>query len=178
MAKRPSTPSSDTALDARSSRWTRPHLSTGTSKRGHAAGRAARRIGRAAGGIDRDRALAAASGGSCAFLRTGDESAILGKPPRDRGASKDGREIKVELAVTALSPGRGPYGVQGFISDRTEKIAARSRSSGSCRRTPSADLTGGVAHDFNNMLTVIIGDDSACWKKASPTVLVSQAMAR
>ena len=93
--------------------------------------------------------------GLARFLRTG-ESAILGKRLEIEARRRDGREIRVELAVTALRRGGG-YVFNGFISDLTEKLAAEQQLRQLQKMDAVGRLTGGVAHDFNNMLTVIMG---------------------
>jgi PAS domain S-box-containing protein len=93
--------------------------------------------------------------GVARFLRTG-EGAILGKRLEIEARRKDGREIKVELAVTALRRG-GVYVFNAFIRDLTEKIAAEQQLRQAQKMEAVGQLTGGVAHDFNNILTVIMG---------------------
>jgi PAS domain S-box-containing protein len=89
------------------------------------------------------------------FLRTG-ESAILGKRMEIEAQRKDGREIKVELSVTAL-PRRSGFLFNGFMRDLTDKIAADSQFRQAQKMDAVGQLTGGIAHDFNNILTVITG---------------------
>ncbi len=93
--------------------------------------------------------------GLAGFLSSG-ESAILGRRFEIEAHRRDGREIKVELSVTALRRGSG-YLFNGFMRDLTEKIAAEAQFRQSQKMEAVGQLTGGIAHDFNNMLTVITG---------------------
>jgi len=69
---------------------------------------------------------------------------------------RDGKEILVDLAITAVRRQSG-YVFNGFIRDLTEKIAAEAQLRQSQKMDAVGQLTGGVAHDFNNILTVITG---------------------
>jgi PAS domain S-box-containing protein len=89
------------------------------------------------------------------YLRTG-ESTILGQRLEIEARRRDGREIKVELSITALRRRNGVV-FNGFIRDLTEKIAAEDRLRQSEKMEALGQLTGGIAHDFNNILTVITG---------------------
>jgi PAS domain S-box-containing protein len=89
------------------------------------------------------------------FLRTG-EGALLGKRFEIEATCKDGREIKVEVAITALHRRDGLL-FNGFIRDLTEKTQAEEQLRRSQRMEAIGQLTGGIAHDFNNILTVITG---------------------
>jgi PAS domain S-box-containing protein len=89
------------------------------------------------------------------YLRTG-ESTILGQRFEIEARRRDGREIKVELSITALRRRNGVV-FNGFIRDLTEKIAAEDRLRQSEKMEALGQLTGGIAHDFNNILTVITG---------------------
>jgi PAS domain S-box-containing protein len=93
--------------------------------------------------------------GLAQFLRTG-EGAILGKRFEIEALARDGREFKVEIAVTALHR-RSGYVFNGFIRDLTDKIAAEAQLRQAQKMDAIGQLTGGVAHDFNNILTVITG---------------------
>jgi len=89
------------------------------------------------------------------FLRTG-ESRILGRRLELEARRRDGREIKVELSVTALRRRDGVV-FNGFIRDLTDQIAAEDRIRQAEKMEAVGQLTGGIAHDFNNILTVITG---------------------
>jgi PAS domain S-box-containing protein len=89
------------------------------------------------------------------FLNTG-EGRILGVRREIAALRSDGKEITVELAITALRQ-RSGYVFNGFIRDVTERVAAEERLRQTQRLEAVGQLTGGVAHDFNNILTVITG---------------------
>ena len=89
------------------------------------------------------------------YLSTG-EAHILGHRLEIGARRRDGREIKVELSITALRRRDGVV-FNGFIRDLTEKIAAEDRIRQAEKMEAVGQLTGGIAHDFNNILTVITG---------------------
>jgi PAS domain S-box-containing protein len=89
------------------------------------------------------------------FLQTG-EASILGRRLEIEAQRRNGSEIKVELSVTAFQR-RGGYVFNGFIRDLTDRIAAESQARQAQKMEAIGQLTGGVAHDFNNILTVITG---------------------
>lgn len=89
------------------------------------------------------------------FLKTG-EGLILGNRFEIEAQRRDGSEVKVELSVTALQR-RGGHVFNGFIRDLTDKIAAENQVRQAQKMEAVGQLTGGVAHDFNNILTVITG---------------------
>jgi PAS domain S-box-containing protein len=93
--------------------------------------------------------------GLARFLRTG-EAVILGKRMEIAALRRDRREITVELTITALRRPDG-YIFNGFIRDVTDRIAAEGQLRQSQKMDAVGQLTGGVAHDFNNILTVITG---------------------
>ncbi len=93
--------------------------------------------------------------GIARFLSTG-EGPILGRRIEIEALRRDGREIKVELSVTALKR-RDGFVFNGFIRDLTDKIAAEDRIRQAEKMEAVGQLTGGIAHDFNNILTVITG---------------------
>ena len=69
---------------------------------------------------------------------------------------RDGREFRAELSVTALKRREGLL-FNVFCRDLTDKIAAEERIRHAEKMEAVGQLTGGVAHDFNNILTVITG---------------------
>ena len=90
------------------------------------------------------------------FLQTG-ESAILGKRFEIEALRRDGKQIEVELTVTALRRRHG-YMFNGFIRDVTQRIKLEQQLRQSQKMEAVGQLTGGIAHDFNNLLTVILGN--------------------
>jgi PAS domain S-box-containing protein len=89
------------------------------------------------------------------FLQGGD-GPVFGMRIAFAALRRDGREIQVELALTALRRRSGCV-FNGFIRDLTDKIAAEEQLRQAQKLESVGQLTGGVAHDFNNILTVITG---------------------
>ncbi|MDB5518408.1 MAG: putative sensor histidine kinase with and Response regulator receiver domain [Tardiphaga sp.] len=93
--------------------------------------------------------------GMARFLRTG-EGPILGTRFEIEARRRDGKDIKVEVSITAIQR-RDRHVFNGFIRDLTDKIAAETQIRQAQKMDAIGQLTGGVAHDFNNILTVITG---------------------
>jgi PAS domain S-box-containing protein len=93
--------------------------------------------------------------GLARFLNNG-ESGILGKRIEIDALRRDGTEMKVELKVTALRR-RSGFVFNAFVQDFPEKRAVDEQLRMSQKMEAIGQLTGGVAHDFNNILTVITG---------------------
>ena len=89
------------------------------------------------------------------YLGTG-ETHLLGSRLEIEALRRDGKEIKVELSITALRRRDGVV-FNGFIRDLTDRIAAQDRLRQAEKMEAVGQLTGGIAHDFNNILTVITG---------------------
>src|SRR6266513_6495630 len=91
--------------------------------------------------------------GVARFLQGGG-STILGKRIEMDALRRDGTEIKVGLKVTALRR-RSGYVFNAFVQDFPEKRALDEQLRISQKMEAIGRLMGGVAHDFNNILTVI-----------------------
>ena len=91
------------------------------------------------------------------YLRSG-QGKILGVGARRvRGLRKDGAGLPLELTVSEMSlAGRRLF--IGIVRDITRRLAADEQLKQAQKMEPMGQLTGGVAHDFNNMLTVILGN--------------------
>ncbi|MBR1088107.1 PAS domain S-box protein [Bradyrhizobium manausense] len=69
---------------------------------------------------------------------------------------RSGDEILIEASSTALRFG-GRTIINVFVKDVTQKRAAEEQLIQSQKMEAVGQLTGGIAHEFNNMLTVITG---------------------
>lgn len=69
---------------------------------------------------------------------------------------RNGDEILIEASSTALRLG-GRTIINTFVKDVTQKRAAEEQLIQSQKMEAVGQLTGGIAHEFNNMLTVITG---------------------
>ena len=94
--------------------------------------------------------------GLARFLRSG-ESSILGTRFEIEALRRDGRQIRVEVTVTALRRRRG-YLFNGFIRDMTERLRLEQQLRHSQKMEAIGQLIGGLAHDFNNLLTIVTGN--------------------
>ncbi len=96
------------------------------------------------------------------FLATG-EGPALNQRLELSALHRDGTEIPIELAISPMRTGTG-YTFSAFIRDLTpRKEGERERERLQTQLTQAQKmeaigrLAGGVAHDFNNMLSVILG---------------------
>ena len=91
-----------------------------------------------------------------------------------RYVSKEGKTVALNWTGTWSEPVRRHF----FIGrDLTEKQAAEAQLRHAQKMDAVGQLTGGVAHDFNNILTVITGT-IGFWKKPSPATPQLAAVAR
>ncbi|MBI5319892.1 PAS domain S-box protein [Bradyrhizobium sp.] len=69
---------------------------------------------------------------------------------------RDGREFPVEVSATALRRGDS-YVLNNFMRDISQRRLAEEQLIQAHKMEAVGQLTGGIAHEFNNMLTVITG---------------------
>ena len=90
------------------------------------------------------------------YLKTG-EARIIGYGRVVKGLTKDGAIFPMELAVgEARSNGQRIF--TGFIRDLTSRQKMEGELRQSQKMEAIGQLTGGLAHDFNSLLTVITGN--------------------
>jgi PAS domain S-box-containing protein len=94
--------------------------------------------------------------GLARFLATGQSTAI-GKRFAIDALHRDGREVKVELAITALQRGSG-HVFNGFVRDLTQQLVIEGQLRQAQKMEAIGNLTGGMAPDFNNFLGIIVGN--------------------
>jgi two-component system cell cycle sensor histidine kinase/response regulator CckA len=92
------------------------------------------------------------------YLVTG-HGVILNRRLEMTAQRADGTEFPVELTISRLTRGEPPVFV-GFIRDVTESQLAQEQLRQSQKMEAIGQLSGGVAHDFNNILTVVQGNAS------------------
>ena len=91
------------------------------------------------------------------YLLSG-QGKILGVGPREvTGSRKDGTPLDLELAVSE-TPVRGGRVFIGALRDISERKRLEERLRHAAKMEAVGRLTGGLAHDFNNMLGVIMGN--------------------
>jgi PAS domain S-box-containing protein len=90
------------------------------------------------------------------YMRTG-EARIIGYGRLVQAVAKDGKVFPVELSVgEARTSGRRIF--TGFVRDLTSRQRMEQELRQSQKMEAVGQLTGGVAHDFNNILTAIIAN--------------------
>ncbi|MGR3545273.1 MAG: PAS-domain containing protein, partial [Paracoccus sp. (in: a-proteobacteria)] len=91
--------------------------------------------------------------GSFATLRPRLDRALAGDPQVfEMTHAPSGRRIRI-----ALTPDRAGHGVYVLSTDVSAEVQAREALSHAGKRSLAAQLTSGMAHDFGNLLTIILG---------------------
>lgn len=98
------------------------------------------------------------------FLSTG-EAKMLRRVVEITAVRRDGQTIPVELIIVPILQ-EGRWRFSGFVRDISARLAAEEQLHRSQRLQAVGQLTGGVAHDFNNMLTVILGNAELALERA------------
>ena len=83
------------------------------------------------------------------------------------GRRKDGVEFPVEVSLSAVETEEGTFGI-AFVSDISVRKTLEEQLVHAQKMEAVGRLAGGVAHDFNNMLTVIAGYNRMILDELSP----------
>ncbi len=93
--------------------------------------------------------------------------------------TKDGRTISCEWYNTPLVDGAGRIlGIASLVQDVTERVTLEESLRQSQKMEAIGRLAGGVAHDFNNMLTIIMGYGQILAEHLPPTGRLADATAQ
>jgi len=83
------------------------------------------------------------------------------------GRRKDGSEFPVEVSLSYLRTEEGMFAI-AFVSDISQRKKLEEQLMHAQKMEAVGRLAGGVAHDFNNMLTVISGYNQMILDQLSP----------
>jgi PAS domain S-box-containing protein len=81
---------------------------------------------------------------------------------------KSGKEFPVEVSLSNIETEEGTFGI-AFVSDISQRKLLEEQLSHAQKMEAVGRLAGGVAHDFNNMLTVISGYTRMIVDELSPS---------
>jgi PAS domain S-box-containing protein len=94
--------------------------------------------------------------GLARFLETGEGTVILRRVVLT-ARRRSGEEFPAELIIVPIDT-EGHWRFGGFVRDVSEQQATEVQLRHAQRLDAMGQLTGGVAHDLNNLLTVVIGN--------------------
>jgi PAS domain S-box-containing protein len=109
------------------------------------------------------------------YLATGDQR-ILGRRVEVLAQRRDGQRLPVELIVVPMQFGAERV-FSGFARDLSTIKSAEEQLRQAQKMEAIGQLTGGVAHDFNNRLTVIISMLDSVVERVPPDVRARVEMA-
>jgi PAS domain S-box-containing protein len=90
------------------------------------------------------------------YIETGVEK-VIGIGREVEGQRKDGEAFPLHLSVGEAKVGDAPVFV-AILHDLTRRVASENALARTMRLDAIGQMTGGISHDFNNLLTVIIGN--------------------
>lgn len=90
------------------------------------------------------------------YLETGNAK-IIGRGRTVEGLRRDGRNFPLHLSIGRADYAGATYFV-AILHDISARIAAEEALARSARLDAIGQMTGGISHDFNNILTVVIGN--------------------
>ena len=88
-------------------------------------------------------------------------------PQRLSGRRKDGAQFPVEVSLSYVRTEEGLFAI-AFVSDISQRKSLEEQLMHAQKMEAVGRLAGGVAHDFNNMLTVIAGYNQMILDQLSP----------
>jgi PAS domain S-box-containing protein len=90
--------------------------------------------------------------------------------------AKDGRRIAVEVNTSIILQGGAPVGVQGIARDITERRQLEEQLRQSQKMEAVGQLAGGLAHGFNNLLTIISVNAQLALAQLAPDAPIKQRL--